>query len=162
LLDLPPKWLSLTNQYSNCCIKTKLWSGTKIVKQLSIKLSNIYKSLQCPPVLGIPLILFVIVLDKSMGNVLDQHDRTRWKEHAIYYLSKEIYRLWTTIVATGITTGRWEIKFKKYIWLEIGVATIVYYEKLWINQKKKCMRTIYRFGSRLRVGKVLALSECSS
>jgi len=41
-----------------------------------------------PPVPGQPLILYLTVLDGSMGCVIGQHDETGRKEHAIYYLSK--------------------------------------------------------------------------
>jgi len=40
------------------------------------------------PILGRPLILYLTMLDELMGCVLGQHDETRKKEHAIYYLSK--------------------------------------------------------------------------
>ena len=36
----------------------------------------------------IRLIMYLIVLDNSMGCVLGQHDESGQKEHAIYYLSK--------------------------------------------------------------------------
>lgn len=42
-----------------------------------------------PPVPGRPLILYLHVLEESMGCVLGQHDETGRKEHAIYYLSKK-------------------------------------------------------------------------
>ncbi|XP_019462936.1 PREDICTED: uncharacterized protein LOC109361858 [Lupinus angustifolius] len=42
-----------------------------------------------PPVLGRPLILYLTVLDESMGCVLGQHDESGRKEHTIYYLSKK-------------------------------------------------------------------------
>jgi len=42
-----------------------------------------------PPVPGRPLILYLTILDGSMGCVLGQHDETGKKEHAIYYLSKK-------------------------------------------------------------------------
>ncbi|XP_052735520.1 uncharacterized protein LOC128197506 [Vigna angularis] len=50
--------------------------------------------LQDPPVLrppepGRPLILYLTVLDKSMGCVLGQHDEDGKREHVIYYLSKK-------------------------------------------------------------------------
>jgi len=41
-----------------------------------------------PPVSRRPLILYLTVLDESMGCVLGQDDETGKKEHAIYYLSK--------------------------------------------------------------------------
>ena len=37
-----------------------------------------------PPVEGRPLILYLTVLDNSMGCVLGQHDESGRKEHAIY------------------------------------------------------------------------------
>lgn len=55
---------------------------------------NIQQYLQEPPIL-IPstpdrlLIMYLIVLDKSMRCVMGQHDKTNRKEHAIYYLSKK-------------------------------------------------------------------------
>ena len=36
-----------------------------------------------------PLILYLTVHEKSMDCVLGQHDETRKKKHAIYYLSKK-------------------------------------------------------------------------
>src|SRR3954469_20626902 len=42
-----------------------------------------------PPVSGRPLIMYLTVLDRSMGCVLGQQDETGRKEHAIYYLSKK-------------------------------------------------------------------------
>ncbi|RDY14344.1 Retrovirus-related Pol polyprotein from transposon 17.6, partial [Mucuna pruriens] len=41
-----------------------------------------------PTILGKPLILYLIVLDESMGCMLGQQDETG-KEHAVYYLSKK-------------------------------------------------------------------------
>ena len=42
-----------------------------------------------PPVPGRPLILYMTVLDESMGCVLGQHNELGRKERAIYYLSKK-------------------------------------------------------------------------
>ena len=42
-----------------------------------------------PPVPGRPLILYMTVLDDSMGYVLGQHDESGRRERAIYYLSKK-------------------------------------------------------------------------
>ena len=42
-----------------------------------------------PPVEGRPLIMYLTVLENSMGCVLGQHDAAGRKEHAIYYLSKK-------------------------------------------------------------------------
>ena len=41
-----------------------------------------------PPVPERPLILYLTVIETAMGCVLGQHDETRRKEIAIYYLSK--------------------------------------------------------------------------
>ena len=41
-----------------------------------------------PPVEGRPLIMYLTVLENSMGCVLGQHDESGRKEHAIYCLSK--------------------------------------------------------------------------
>ena len=50
--------------------------------------------LQEPPILmlpieGRPLIMYLTVLENSMGCVLGKHDESGRKEHAIYYLSKK-------------------------------------------------------------------------
>ncbi|RDY05013.1 Retrovirus-related Pol polyprotein from transposon 17.6, partial [Mucuna pruriens] len=55
---------------------------------------KIKKYLENPPVLalvvlGKPLILYLTVLEESMGYVLGQQDAIGKKEHAIYYLSKK-------------------------------------------------------------------------
>jgi len=42
-----------------------------------------------PSVPGRPLILYMAVLDESMGCVLGQHDESEKRERAIYYLSKK-------------------------------------------------------------------------
>ena len=42
-----------------------------------------------PPVEGRPLIMYLTVLDNSMGCILGQQDETWKKEYAIYYLSKK-------------------------------------------------------------------------
>jgi hypothetical protein len=42
-----------------------------------------------PPVPGRPLIMYLTVLENSMGCVLGQQDESGRKEHAIYYLSKK-------------------------------------------------------------------------
>ena len=42
-----------------------------------------------PLIPGRPLILYLTVHERSMGCVLGQHDETRCKEQAIYYLSKK-------------------------------------------------------------------------
>ena len=42
-----------------------------------------------PPVEGRPLIMYLTVLENSMGYVLGQHDESGQKENAIYYLSKK-------------------------------------------------------------------------
>ena len=42
-----------------------------------------------PPVPGRPLILYMTVLDESMGCMLGQHDESRKRERVVYYLSKK-------------------------------------------------------------------------
>ena len=42
-----------------------------------------------PPVEGRPLIMYLTVLENSMGCVLGQHDESGRKEHSIYYLRKK-------------------------------------------------------------------------
>jgi len=41
------------------------------------------------PVPGRPLILYMKILDESMGCMLGQHDESRKRERAVYYLSKK-------------------------------------------------------------------------
>ena len=42
-----------------------------------------------PPVPGRPLILYMAVLDESMGCMLGQHDESGKREQVVYYLSKK-------------------------------------------------------------------------
>ena len=42
-----------------------------------------------PPIEGIPLIMYLTVLEESIDCVLGQQDETGKKEYAIYYLSKK-------------------------------------------------------------------------
>ena len=42
-----------------------------------------------PPVPRRPLILYMTVLDESMGCMLGQHDNFRKRERVVYYLSKK-------------------------------------------------------------------------
>nr|KYP60135.1 Retrovirus-related Pol polyprotein from transposon 17.6 [Cajanus cajan] len=42
-----------------------------------------------PPVSGRPLIMYLTILDESMGCVLGQHDDSGRREQAVYYLSKK-------------------------------------------------------------------------
>ena len=46
-------------------------------------------SVLAPPIPERPLILYLMVHERSMGCVLKQHDETRRKEQVIYYLSKK-------------------------------------------------------------------------
>jgi hypothetical protein len=55
----------------------------------SIKNYLIEPPILIPPVEGRPLIMYLTVLEDSMGCVLGQRDETGRKEHAIYYLSKK-------------------------------------------------------------------------
>ena len=55
---------------------------------------KIKEYLREPPILRLlvprrPLILYLTVLDGSMGCVLGQHDETGRKEHVLYYLCKK-------------------------------------------------------------------------
>ena len=54
-----------------------------------IKWCLIHPPVLVPPVPGRPLILYMTVLDESMGCVLGQHDESEKRERAIYYLSKK-------------------------------------------------------------------------
>ena len=42
-----------------------------------------------PPVPGRPLILYMMILDESMGYMLGQHDESRKCKRTVYYLSKK-------------------------------------------------------------------------
>ena len=42
-----------------------------------------------PPVPERPLILYMMILDESMGCMLGQHDESGKRERAVYYLSKK-------------------------------------------------------------------------
>jgi hypothetical protein len=55
----------------------------------SIKNYLIEPPILIPPVEGRPLIMYLTVLEDSMGCVLGQQDETGRKEHVIYYLSKK-------------------------------------------------------------------------
>ena len=79
------------NQFSNCYEKNQVveWN-----EDCQIAFDKIKQYLREPPILrllvpGRPLILYLTVLDRSMGCVLGQQDETGKKEHAIYYLSKK-------------------------------------------------------------------------
>ena len=75
----------------------KLLKKDQVVKwndEFQASFDKIKEYLQEPPVLmppveGRPLIMYLTVLENSMGCVLGQHDESGRKEHAIYYLSKK-------------------------------------------------------------------------
>nr|AYQ93019.1 hypothetical protein [Lupinus angustifolius] len=86
-------------------------SEMKNVKRL---LKKIKQYLLKPPVLmlpvhGRPLIMYLTILDDSMGCVLTQHDKYGKKERAIYYL-KHIFE---KPMLTGKMT-RWHVLFLEY------------------------------------------------
>ena len=59
-----------------------------------IAVDKIKEYLQGPPILtppvgGRPLIMYLTILENSMGCVLGQHDESGRKEHVTYYLSKK-------------------------------------------------------------------------
>ena len=54
-----------------------------------IKWCLINPPLLIPPVPGRPFILYMTVLDESMGCVLGQYDESRKREWVVYYLSKK-------------------------------------------------------------------------
>jgi len=79
---------------STCEPIFKLLRKNQAVKWNEDSFDKIKQYLQDPPVLrppkpGKPLILYLTILDESMGCVLGQHDEIGRKEHAIYYLSKK-------------------------------------------------------------------------
>ena len=55
----------------------------------SIKRCLMNHPMLVPPVPGRSLILYMIVLDESMGCMLRQHDESGKKERVVYYLSKK-------------------------------------------------------------------------
>ena len=75
----------------------KLLKKDQVVKwndDFQIAFHKIKEYLQEPPILmppveGRPLIMYLTVLENSMGHVLGQHDESGQKEHAIYYLRKK-------------------------------------------------------------------------
>src|SRR3954469_8814923 len=87
----------ILRKFSKCfsLVFSKLWKG--ITQNFTYKLkktSNMKHYLQEPPILmpqvpGRPLLMYLTVLEGSMGCVLGQHDESGRKECAIYYLSKK-------------------------------------------------------------------------
>src|SRR4051812_9375255 len=65
------------------------WNGDCQVAFETIKRYLQEPPILVPPVSGRPLIMYLTVLERSMGCVLGQQDETGRKEHAIYYLSKK-------------------------------------------------------------------------
>ncbi|RDY09656.1 hypothetical protein CR513_05948, partial [Mucuna pruriens] len=82
---------------------------------------KIKQYLQKPPIL--PLIIYLIMHDKSMGCMLGQHDESNKKECVIYYLSKN-YTTWLVskmdlinyifknLTLTGLI-ARWQVLLPK-------------------------------------------------
>ena len=76
----------------------KLLKKDQVVKwndECQTALERIKEYLQEPPILmplieGKPLIMYLTVLDNSIGCVLGQHDESGRKEHTIYYVSKRL------------------------------------------------------------------------
>ena len=69
-------------------------NSNKWDKECQVAFDKVKKYLTNPPILvppiqGKPLILYLTVHERSMGYVLGQHDETRRKEQAIYYLNKK-------------------------------------------------------------------------
>ncbi|RDX65114.1 Retrovirus-related Pol polyprotein from transposon 17.6, partial [Mucuna pruriens] len=65
------------------------WSGTRSDRKLSRKSRGLEMPLVLVPVVPRkPLILYLTMLEKSMGCVLGQQDASGKKEQAIYYLSQ--------------------------------------------------------------------------
>jgi len=63
-----------------------------ISKKLFDKIKRFLQNLPqiVPPVLGKPMILYLIVTEIVIGYVLSQYDEFKRKEQAIYYLSKKL------------------------------------------------------------------------
>lgn len=68
-----------------------------------------------PPFSGRPLIMYLIVLEESMGCVLGKHDETCRKQHAIYYLSKKftIYETRYSLLEKTCCALVWTSKFPR-------------------------------------------------
>lgn len=73
--------------------------------------------LQEPPILirtvqGRPLIMYLAVINESMGHVMGQQDETRKKEHSIYYLSKKFnnYETRYPLLENNCCTLAWAAK----------------------------------------------------
>ncbi|XP_070045388.1 uncharacterized protein [Nicotiana tomentosiformis] len=85
---------------------------------------KIKEYLSTPPVLvppepGRPLLLYLSVLDGALGCVLGQHDETRRKEQAIYYLSKKF----TPYEARSAgTSGAGRMGYKEYQDITISIS----------------------------------------
>ena len=65
------------------------WNGDCQIDFDKIKENLLEPHILMPPNAGRPLIMYLSVLENSMGCVLGQHDESGRKEHAIYYLSKK-------------------------------------------------------------------------
>ena len=65
------------------------WNEECLVAFDKIKAYFLEPPILMPPVEGRSLIMYLTVLDNSMGCVLGQHDESGRKEHAIYYLRKK-------------------------------------------------------------------------
>ena len=66
-----------------------VWTDDFQMEFESIKEYLLEPPILLPHVEGRPLIMYLKVLDKSMGCILGQQDETGKKEFAIYYLSKK-------------------------------------------------------------------------
>ena len=73
----------LLKKYQGC-----VWTNDCQKAFESIKEYILETYILLPPVEGRPLIMYLTVLDSSMGCILGQQDETGRKEYAIYYLRK--------------------------------------------------------------------------
>ena len=93
-LDYISRFISHLN--ATCEPLFKLLKKDQVVRwneDCQIAFDKIKEYLQEPPILmppveGKPLIMYLTILENSMGCVLGQHDESVQKEHAIYYLRK--------------------------------------------------------------------------
>lgn len=92
-----------------------------------------------PPIPGRSLIMYLIVIDGSMGGALGKQDETGIKEHDIYYLSKKftIYKSRYALLEKTCCTLEWAAQhLKQYMlthatWLISKMDPIKYiFEKL--------------------------------
>lgn len=98
--DELPRKIELHQQFHSP-INSNLWTDFQVIEErcryedYQKAFDKITEYLLSPPVLvpsepGKPLLLYLSVLDNAFGCVLGQHNETRKREQAIYYMSKKL------------------------------------------------------------------------